>query len=187
MKKLIICFLIVFTPLMCSEIVFKNPSKLIENSMKMWTLKFNIIWLNNSRLAIAIYKNSYLKDLEPELICAIIKVESNGRNIIGKKNRNGTRDYSYMQICEVHYPKNPKKLMEVDFGIHKGTNYLMWAYNKAKGNIKITAQFYNGGLNHPIKTKNKNVKRYANKVLHWYNVYKITTNNYKKQFLISSI
>jgi len=184
--KSIIIILLMFIPIMCSKTFVKYADNFNTNNVKLFQLRSHYKWLYNNKLYFAILENACKKELEPELICAIIEAESNGRNLIGKKNKNGTRDYGFMQTNEVHCPENPLKLLEINFGIHKGTNYLMWAYKKAKGNIKITAQFYNGGLNHPINTKNKWVKKYANKVVKYYNLSKITTNN-KSNYLITTL
>jgi soluble lytic murein transglycosylase-like protein len=96
------------------------------------------------------------------IICAIINAESRGRNIISKKNKNGTKDYGIMQINSIHLSNNPRQLLNRKLNIEYGIKYLIKCYNRSNKNLKTTIRFYNQGYNGK-KHKYKNWK-YVNKI-----------------------
>ena len=113
------------------------------------------------------------QNVDLAFIVSIIDAESYGRNIIGRRNRNGTRDYGIMQVNGVHEPKNPRKLLNISYNLQKGVGYIKYCTNKSvkrygKAEIKTIARLYNQGAN-------GSEKRYKN----WKYVEKVY-NNYKR-------
>jgi soluble lytic murein transglycosylase-like protein len=90
-----------------------------------------------------------------KLVCAIGQVESGWKNVIGKKNSNGTYDFGYMQVNSVHRKSNPYELLNPKTNIQFACSYLAICYKKARGDIKLTAYYYNRGYMAKLKGFNK--------------------------------
>lgn len=116
--------------------------------------KQNYQWLTKS-IYIYVRDESKKYDISISLIFAIIDVESQGRNIISKKNKNGSKDYGLMQVNSVH-EKYPRKLLNIKYNIKKGISYLNDCFNmsqKRYGHVHITTiiRLYNQGFNGKVK------------------------------------
>ena len=117
----------------------------IETKQKYsWLKEHFFIYLSNKCLQ---------KNVDIHLALAIIDTESDGRNIVSRKNRNGTRDYGYFQVNSVHMSDTPLKLLNYITNIDYGVSYLSQCLKKAKGQKILACVYYNGGMN-------CNVKRY---------------------------
>jgi soluble lytic murein transglycosylase-like protein len=103
-------------------------------------------WINiNIFSEIKYYATKY--DLHPLLICAFVQRETRGDwKALGKDGEIGG-----MQPLPCHYNGNPNDLYEISTNLDVSCSRLKLAYIKAKGNIKFTAMYYNGGLNRKIK------------------------------------
>jgi soluble lytic murein transglycosylase-like protein len=64
--------------------------------------------------------------IEVSLILAIIKVESNNGQALVGHNKNGTKDFGYMQVNEINLTKEESKFLQknIDYGIIKGVSIL---------------------------------------------------------------
>lgn len=119
-------------------------------------------WLN-SRLY-NLYKCRSIEYKVPlTLALSLINAESKGKNIISKKNKNGTRDYGRMQINSVHKLNNPRKLLNDKINSKYGFWYLSKCFNKSIGNIPYAIRMYNQGLNG--KKKHYKNWKYIEKIL----------------------
>jgi hypothetical protein len=123
-------------------------------------------WMN-PKLYLHIVKNSVKYNVSEELISAVIKHESNGKNIRHKKNRDGTYDYGVAGINEVNLRdgiykgKGHKILLTYKYNIEICAYKLNKALKKARyvkiskkdkvkeyqGIIKEACRMYNQGLN----------------------------------------
>ncbi len=99
-----------------------------------------------------------------ELGICVVQAESNGRTIISRKNKNGTRDYGKFQINSVHMPDNPRALLGDIINSRYGFWYLSLALNKT--DLPDAIRLYNQGLNGKRKYY-KNWK-YVRKILKCY-------------------
>lgn len=108
-------------------------------------LKENYSWINIKLFEI-IRQQSIIYDIDIYLICSIITKESNGVNLISRRNKNKTRDYGYMQINDVHFKDDPMVLLNPRVNIEFGCQYLKMCLNKSKGNIIEALRFYNQGI-----------------------------------------
>lgn len=96
--------------------------------------------------------------LEPLLVCAYVQRETEGDwKALGKDGERGG-----MQPLPCHYDGNPDDLYKIPINLRVGCYRLKLAQNKAKGNIRLTAMYYNGGLNR--KVKNYKRWRYVNDI-----------------------
>jgi len=68
-----------------------------------------------------------------------------------------------MQINSVHAKDNPKKLLNPNDNIKFGAYYLSKCYKKAQGDLKLTAYYYNHGINKNFKHY-KITDQYSNKI-----------------------
>ena len=99
-------------------------------------------------------KRCKLYDIDIFFALSIAQVESGGKNVVSKKNRNGTMDYGIFQVNSVH-------------GIHRGYKknidiamwYLRKCLKKSRGNKKIACIYYNCGLNCNLKSYKKDYPR----------------------------
>jgi Transglycosylase SLT domain len=80
------------------------------------------------------------------LALAVIHAESRGKNVISKKNKNGSRDWGRMQVNSIHMKRNPRLLLNDKINSRVGFWYLSAAYKKSGYNLKETVRLYNQGL-----------------------------------------
>jgi len=174
MKKSIVLILICYSLVtiqknwvLLQEYVFKKQDIHQQKEVTYHKVDFSFLrkhfnWVT-PKLYKYIIKYSELRQISPILICSIIQYESNGRNVISKKNRNKSRDYGYMQINSCHVESNPRQLLNIDTNIRIGSWYIKKCLKKSKGNIQEAVRMYNAGLN-------SKRKKYKN----WAYVYRIT-------------
>ena len=130
-------------------------------------------WLDSNRYRL-IYKYSKVHDVSPKLVCAVINVESSGKNVISRKNSNGTRDYGIMQINDTHlessFFESKNDLLDVEKNIAFGCRYLGLCSVKATKNNVVSytdvIRLYNQGIN-----GNREYYKNYNYVLKVYNNY----------------
>ena len=92
---------------------------------------------------------------------SIAKAESNFRcSAVGKAGERGVMQIKPRTAKGVGYKGSPQGLNNCAVGIRYGMKYLKMAYKKAKGNLHLTATYYNRGL----YTKSRR-SAYAKKVL----------------------
>ena len=84
------------------------------------------------------------------LVCAIIQVESGGKNVVSGPNYDGSFDWGFMQVNEKKFPSNPRKLLKRDFNLDKGCEHLYYCFKASHGNLLIAFRKYNRGLNSGI-------------------------------------
>ena len=123
-------------------------------------------WLTE-RLYDLYVERSIQYEVPLKLALSVVEAESNGRKIISRMNRNGTRDYGRFQINSIHMPKNPKKLLNDYYNSEYGFWYLSKCLEKSKGNISETIRMYNQGING--NKKHYRNWRYVEKILICYN------------------
>ncbi|MDX8335579.1 MULTISPECIES: lytic transglycosylase domain-containing protein [Cetobacterium] len=145
-----------------------NSSAKIKNYVKKHT--------NTEKTATNIYKsimeNSKKHDVEPELIAAIIKVESDfNHSTVSTAGARGI-----MQLM----PKTAK-LMKVnpsnlDSNIKGGTKYIAWCLQQQNNNLKLALAAYNAGIGNVKKYKGippfRETQNYVKRVLKEYNYLK---------------
>jgi hypothetical protein len=95
-----------------------------------------------------LYKKRSIKYNVPiKLAISVVNAESNGRIVISRKNKNGTRDYGRFQINSLHMKNNPKSLLQDSINSKYGFWYLFLCLKKAKGDLIDTVRMYNQGSN----------------------------------------
>ncbi len=105
------------------------------------------------------------KNIDPLFALAIAQVESGGKNIISKRNKNGSHDYGIFQVNEIHTKKH-FELLNYKHNIDKAMSYLNLCLKKAEGNKYLACIYYNGGINCNV---NKYTSPYPLRVLKKYN------------------
>ena len=146
--------------------------KVLKRSYKWLTLDLYVT-ISEMNKYHKIYK--YVRDSK-NYICALIQAESGGRNVVGDVNRNGTRDYCYMQVNEVHSKGNPRELLIMPQCIRKGCGYLSKALRRGRGDLLTATRLYNQGLG----GKSSKYRRYAYvaRVLNFYINHQRRSNYY---------
>jgi len=124
-------------------------------------------WLTEEIFRI-VWDEAVERGLERRAIFAIIQAESGGRNVVSRRNRNGTRDYGLMQINSVHSPKNPWVLLNVRVNVRTGCWYFSRCIKKSGGVLSEAVRYYNAGLG----SKRKSYKN-------WRHVYRVVAH-YKR-------
>ncbi len=149
-------------------ILFSSISNL-EQSKEDVIIK-NKLMIENKWLTDNLYDLYYYRSKEYNvninLAIAIIRAESNGRNVVSRRNKNGTRDYGRMQINGIHFPKNPRKLLNDKINSKYGFWYISYCLRESDGNIKKAIRLYNQGVHG--KAKYYTNWKYVYKILDYY-------------------
>lgn len=154
-----------------THLVIKE-NKLIDNK-EYHTFKKDFKWLN-----FGYYKHlkrySEANKVPVELGLAIIQVESGGKNVRGKLNKNGTYDYGLAQVNQIHV-RDPRILFNTKFNIAFMFYYLNKCRSHSNENIKHTIRMYNQGTHgNQYQYKRWN---YVSSVLYYYTLALKTTKN----------
>lgn len=167
--KLIFKFVALFFILtICVFSQENNSSDKIKNYVKKNTI--------TEKTATNIYKsiieNSEKHDVEPELVAAIIKVESDFKHsTVSKAGARGL-----MQLMP-----NTAKLMKVNpydmnSNIMGGTKYIAWCLEQHNNNLKLALASYNAGIGNVKKYNGippfKETQNYVKRVMKEYNYLK---------------
>ena len=151
--------------LMCTPSIAVNSFRLLDDYK---FAKDNFKWVKKDFYFYLDYKCKE-KNIDPLFALAIAQVESGGKNIISKRNKNGTRDFGIFQVNSV-WKKDSKDLLNYKTNIDIAIPYLKKCMEKANNNKYIACIYYNAGMNCDI-SKYKSV--YPLKILEIYE--KITT------------
>jgi len=121
----------------------------------------------------AIQKYSQMYGVDPYLVAAIIKVES---NFNPKAIDSAHTSYGLMQLLPstarwLGYSGPLEGLFNIDTNINYGTKYLGWLAKRPNiaGDPRKIAMGYNAG---PDLRPYDKANRYASKVMYWYNQFK---------------
>lgn len=163
-KIIIVSILICYSYI--SPSIAYNNMKFIEDFK---FAKYNFKWVKKDFYRYLDYK-CYKKNIDPLFMLSLAQVESRGRNIISKKNKNGSFDTGFFQINSVHSDK-PKELLNYKKNINKAVWYMNLCIKKAKGDKKLACVYYNAGLNCNVKKylSSKKLRKYPKKILKIYN------------------
>jgi soluble lytic murein transglycosylase-like protein len=131
-----------------------------------YILRHSYPWLTPTLYVLIAYCSEKNR-ISKHITCAIIQTESGGENIVAGPNSDGTYDYGYMGINEVHYPEEPEIFLDPYTNINKGTAYYSECLKKSRGDIKVAAFYYNRGKNKKLKYY-KITDSYANKIKQYY-------------------
>ena len=120
----------------------------------------------------SIIENSKTHDVEPELIAAIIKVESDFKH--STISTAGAR--GLMQLM----PKTAKLMKvnpyDMNSNIKGGTKYIAWCLEQQNNNLKLALAAYNAGIGNVKKYKGippfKETQNYVKRVMKEYNYLK---------------
>lgn len=134
----------------CYDLSLKGSADLYDMCMEYCKNNFHAYnkefpWLT-PKLFRLYTKRSIQYKVPLKLALSLIQYESGGRNVVSRKNRNGTRDWGRMQINSVHMPKNPQKLLNDWTNSKIGFWYLGRALKKSRGNMYTAVRLYNQGL-----------------------------------------
>ena len=167
--KFIIFFLFIVVSSYSFNKEFKDFSIKYEEDMKIKRIG-DII--NNYEVAFHSYYISKKYDIPLELTLSIISVESNFTNVISRKNRNGSRDYGYMQINNFAHPEvSSKRLMKIEINIEVGVKYLQYCLKVSNNDLATAVKMYNAGVSRIKKgIVPKSTQKYCSKVLNSYNM-----------------
>ena len=145
MRNLIIMFFILHS-FYSVEWLSTTPSRLFKKNVLMESHS----WLDDKLYNL--YKSQSEKYKVPiEIAISVVQVESHGKNVVSRKNSNGTRDYGFFQINSVHKPDNPRKLLDHLENSKFGFWYLSQCLKKSHGHLPEAIRMYNGGLNNNRK------------------------------------
>jgi soluble lytic murein transglycosylase-like protein len=131
MKKLLLAFII----LIVSRISFSIP----EDNIIHYAAKYD--WMT-VEIYQAIEINAEKHNIPPALGAALINRESQGNP--KARGKAGERGLGQPLVC--HYSGDPDDLFIPAVNLDVSFSYLFQAYHKAKGNIRLTLMYYNGGL-----------------------------------------
>ena len=107
-------------------------------------------------------------NIDPLFALSIAQAESGGRNVVSKRNKNGTRDFGIFQINSVHLPKTPYQLLDYKINTNKAMSILRECLKKAKGDKRLACAYYNAGTNCNVKKYFQQRSAYPNKILKKY-------------------
>lgn len=118
--------------------------------------------------------------VDPVLILAIMKVESNFNVFAKHENTNGTTDYGLMQINTINFQSvgaDATSVFDPDINVNGGALLLKQKddYLKAHGGTSLNALIsaYNEGEGREVKSGILNFA-YVSQVLYWYGIFQLT-------------
>ena len=119
-----------------------------QDRIQFVKMKQKYEWLNKD-LFTTVLRESRRNDLRTHLMMSLIQVESGGKNVISRMNKNLTRDYGIMQINSSNLNKNEdvRILMNPQINIAKGCAYFRFCLDIANQDKSIAIRFYNSGPN----------------------------------------
>jgi len=162
MKYRIVFIILIILHIAIPSIAF-NPFKTLDNYK---FAKYNFKWITKD---FYFYLDNKCRQygIDPLFALSIAQRESNGKNIVSRKNRNGTRDWGYFQVNGTHLPKNKRhQLLNYKTNINKAMWYLNLCLKKSRGNKKLACIYYNAGLNCKVY---KYKKSYPKDIVKMYN------------------
>jgi soluble lytic murein transglycosylase-like protein len=130
-------------------------------------IKFYLNLTKNIDIALNIFKYSRVYNVEPDLMLAIMKIESRYRANTVNFNYNKSIDRGLFQLNSNSFPY----LKEEDFfdtgtNIDNGTKYLRWCLDQTDNNLVKSLAIYNAGIGNLAGNKiGKNTLEYIQKVL----------------------
>ena len=138
--KIILICLLIFTLSPSYAFLSKKEVRLYHRLHKQYS------WLSKDLYHIINYESKQV-GMDPRLLIAVINKESQGRNVISKRNKNKTRDYGYCQINSAHSEKGKEReLLNPQVNINKGVNYLNLCIKKYP-RLDEAIRMYNAGIN----------------------------------------
>ncbi len=148
----------------------------IQNKMQLVNFKVNSFerrFPEYSRIVDTVYTKSKKYGFNPNLILALIKVESS----FNPRAISSVGAYGLMQINYSVWKNtlniDPDKIFDIDYNIEMGLKILKKYYDESHGDIKRALFLYNNGYFY----KNKS---YVTKVVHAYSVYGRDSKNHNK-------
>ena len=106
-------------------------------------------------------------NIDPLFALSIAQAESGGRNVVSKRNKNGTRDFGIFQVNSV-WEKRTYLLLDYKINTNIAIAYLKQCLKKSKGDKYMACVYYNAGLNCNVKKYLQNRSAYPNKILKKY-------------------
>lgn len=166
MSEVKLRFFIMFLILSLISPAFAFLDKTEINTYTKLSRQYN--WLNRDLFYIINYEGLN-NGIDAAFICAIIDAETEGKNVVSKKNRDGSRDYGIMQFNSKNIKKGDEwKFLIPMHNIKYGVAELRECISASSGKIDDTIRFYNQGKNGK-KEKYKNWK-YVQKVFNNYDI-----------------
>ena len=138
-----------------------------KKDMKQYKrLSMQYEWLTVNLYNVILYE-SKVADFDPKLIAAIIHVESQGRNIISKRNSDRSYDIGYCQYNTKNMKKGEERLyLNPNINIRSGISYFKDCIKVSNGRLDDSIRLYNQGINGERKKYKK--WPYVKRVFHNY-------------------
>lgn len=117
-------------------------------------IKFLEEYIGNKDIAYFAYKYSKINQIEPELLVAIMKVESNFNPKAINYNKNGTIDRGLCQLNNVVFSNlSLKDFFDIETNIKYGTQFIKWCLDQSGNNLIKALAMYNAGVGNVLNTK----------------------------------
>ena len=148
----------------------KNGSYIKDDDLDLefdLKLKYFTELIGDENIAKLTLNYSIEKDVKPELVIAIMKVESKFNPYAKNHNSNGSIDRGLLQLNNKTFSDlTSDEFYEPEINIKKGVEFINWCLKKSDNNLIKALAYYNAGFG---KVSNKNVGEatldYINKVL----------------------
>ncbi|HOJ64028.1 MAG TPA: lytic transglycosylase domain-containing protein [Spirochaetota bacterium] len=143
-------------------------------------IKFLEEYIGNKEIAYFSYKYSKLNNIEPELLVAIMKVESNFNPKAINYNRNGTIDRGLCQLNNVVFSNlTLKDFFDIETNIKYGSQFIKWCLDQSQNNLIKALAMYNAGVGNVLNTKvGERTLNYIEKIINEKEDIKIGIENY---------
>jgi soluble lytic murein transglycosylase-like protein len=130
-------------------------------------IKFYLNLTKNAEISVNIFKYSKIYNVNPDLMLAIMKTESQFRSYSVNYNYNQSVDRGLFQLNSNSFPHlKIDEFFDTAINIENGSKYLRWCIDQSGNNIVKTLAIYNAGIGKLYEGKiGKNTLEYIQKVL----------------------
>ncbi|HOF02061.1 MAG TPA: lytic transglycosylase domain-containing protein [Spirochaetota bacterium] len=124
------------------------------SSVDRLKIKFLENYIGSKHIARSAYKYSLANELEPELMVAIMKIESNFKVKAVNYNKNGSIDRGLCQLNSfVFSDMRLKDFFNPDMNIERGAMHIKWCLDQSGNNLIKGLAMYNAGYGSVSKTR----------------------------------
>ncbi len=143
-------------------------------------IKFLEEYIGDKNIAYFAYKYSKINNIEPELLVAIMRIESNFNPKAINYNKNGTIDRGLCQLNNVVFSNlTVKDFFDIETNIKYGSQFIKWCLDESKNNLIKALAMYNAGVGNVINTKvGERTLNYIHKIIEEKENIKTSMQNY---------
>lgn len=145
----------------------EKVKKLINKDKEELIFTFYKNIIGDQKITYFVLKYAKENHLEPSLLTAVIKTESNFNTQAISYNVNGSIDRGLCQLNDLTFPEiHPDAFFDPEINIQSGAKFLKWCLSSSNNNIVKALAYYNAGIGNVSKKNiSETTLNYINKVI----------------------